>query len=308
MKIKKGEVVPKLIALDWGTSSFRGYLLNQNGEILEKISADAGILSVKNRQFLQTLHQQLDRFKLFGPKLPIIAAGMITSKQGWVETPYVECPVSAQDLANALSSFETEEFGKIWFLPGVKQLRPEPDIMRGEEAQLAGIDSSVNYTALLPGTHSKWVRLERGIISGFTTYMTGDLFYAVRNHTILKSLAKENRSASAFNEGVQDGYRQTKEGKGLLSILFKTRVKSILSLNEQAGLEDYLSGLLIGTEICEAMSAGYQTKDPIIVLGSETLTQLYIAALTECGLAGTPAQPDISARGLYRIACSKKLI
>lgn len=300
--------MPKLIALDWGTRSFRGYLLNQDGDILEKISADAGILSVADGQFAQTLRQQLARFKLLESHLPIIAAGMITSKQGWVETPYVECPVSAQDLANALTPFEIEEFGKIWFSPGVKQLQPEPDIMRGEEAQLAGFDSSASLTALLPGTHSKWVRLERGAICGFTTYMTGDLFYAVRNHTILKSLLNENWSPSTFSEGVQDGCRHIKDGKGLLSVLFQTRVKSILDLSENAGCEDYLSGLLIGTEIGEAMATGYHTRDPIIILGNEALTQLYITALKDCGLTGKPSLPDISARGLYRIACLKQLI
>jgi 2-dehydro-3-deoxygalactonokinase len=298
----------KLIALDWGTSSFRAYLLDQSGNIVEKISADAGILSVENVQFAETLRQQLDRFKLRPSHLPIIAAGMITSKQGWVETPYAECPVNTQDLANALSSLDTEEFGKIWFVPGVKQLQPEPDIMRGEETQIAGLDSSAKLTVLLPGTHSKWVRLERGTITGFTTYMTGDLFNAVKNHTILKPLSTGDWSPSAFKEGVLDGYSHIKKGKGLLSVLFKTRVKSILSLSDNAGNENYLSGLLIGTEIGEAISTGYHSRDPIVVLGSETLTKLYITALKECDLTGEPAPADISSRGLYRIACSKQLI
>ncbi len=300
--------MPKLIALDWGTSSFRGYLLDQDGDIVEQIDAGTGILSVENGQFAETLRQQLDRFKLRPPYLPIIAAGMITSKHGWVETPYAECPVSIQDLANALSSLDTKEFGKIWFVPGIKQLQPEPDIMRGEEAQIAGLDSSEKLSVLLPGTHSKWVNLDHGTISGFTTYMTGDLFNAVRNHTILKSLSKGNWDPEAFREGVLDGYSHIQKGKGLLSALFRTRVKSILSLSDYAGSEDYLSGLLIGTEIGEAISTGYHGRDPIMVLGSEALTKLYITALSECDLKGEPAPPDISSRGLYRIASIKQLI
>lgn len=138
--------------------------------------------------------------------------------------------------------------------------------------------------------------------------MTGDLFNAVKNHTILTSLSKGDWNPGAFREGVQDGYSHIKIGKGLLSVLFKTRVKSILSLSDNADSEDYLSGLLIGTEMGEAINTGYHGSDPIIVLGSETLTKLYITALKECGLTGEPAPPDISSRGLYRIACSKQLI
>ena len=304
----RGKTVMNLIALDWGTTSLRGYLVDVHGKILEKTSSAEGILSIPDSRFSEALARLLDSFSKKTADCPIIASGMITSRQGWLETPYVECPVSASDLARQLQPLKTNEFGTVWFVPGVKQYQPEPDIMRGEETQLAGLGKSARTTTLLPGTHSKWVELENGLITRFTTFMTGDLYSAVRHGTILRALAATEWSAESFHEGVETGYGETRSGKGLLTRLFQTRVKTILGLSQETANESYLSGLLIGTEIAEAIEDGYPGRQPLTIIGTSNLSELYATALNACSIKTITAPEDLAASGLYRIAKERQLI
>jgi len=297
-----------LIALDWGTTSLRGYLLDGDGTIIEKVSSSHGILSIEGGRYSEVLAGLLEGFRKKTKGYPIIAAGMITSRQGWHETPYVECPASASALAAQLQPFITEAFGQIWFVPGVKQYHPEPDIMRGEETQLAGLGEQVSTTALLPGTHSKWVRVENGLITSFTTFMTGDLFSAVRHNTILKAVADAEWSDSSFQEGVRAGHEQARQGKGLLSGLFQVRVKAILGLAQEAAHESYLSGLFVGTEIFDATQKGYISGQPLTIIGTNRLSELYARALNTCSIQAVNAPEDLAAQGLYTIAKARQLI
>ena len=297
-----------LIALDWGTSSFRGYLLDKECRILENIEADAGILSVAAGGYEEVLRDQLRRFAEPITGTPIIASGMITSRHGWLETPYVACPAGKAALAAALCPLEVAGLGTIWFVPGAKQLSPLPDIMRGEESQLAGIDSNGRRTALLPGTHSKWVTLEDGLIISFTTFLTGDLFKAVLQQTILRTTTEGIWSEDAFRDGVKEGFSRMQQGLGLLSGLFQVRAKSILGLSAEEGARSYLSGMLIGCEIGESAAGGFATTQPVLVIGGKQLADIYLLALKECGLRGEVAPADIAAKGLFRIARLKNLI
>lgn len=296
-----------LIALDWGTSSFRGYLLDRDGQVVEKIDTDAGILSIAGEGYEEVLRTQLNRFK--GPinDTSIIASGMITSRQGWLETPYVACPAGTAALAAALCPLEVAGLGTLWFVPGVKQLSPLPDIMRGEESQIAGIDSNGSRTVLLPGTHSKWVSLENGLITRFTTFLTGDLYRAVLQQTILRSTTEGIWSEDAFREGVIDGFSRMQQGKGLLSGLFQVRAKSILGLSAEESARSYLSGMLIGCELAESAASGFDTTQPVLIIGGEQLADMYLLALQACGLRGKAAPADIAAKGLFRIARLKNL-
>lgn len=305
---KGGECMSGLIGIDWGTTHFRAYFITPDGTIQQKIETDAGILSCKNGNFEEVLQQQLLLFKKIEPSMPIIAAGMITSRQGWLETPYVECPAGIQELARELRPLKTSNSGRIWFVPGVKQLLPEPDIMRGEETQLAGIDLEINRTCLLPGTHSKWVTFENGTIVGFKTFMTGDLFNAVLQKTILGSTETGSWSDEAFRAGVKLGYQRMEKGGGLLSVLFQARVKDILKLQPELDTRSVISGILVGHEIAEGSGCGFQCSEPILVIGNEQLTNLYLLALSTCSLKGEKGPQDVSAQGLYRIAQNKNLV
>ncbi|MGW8194570.1 MAG: 2-dehydro-3-deoxygalactonokinase, partial [Desulforhopalus sp.] len=148
-----------LIAVDWGTSSLRAHLLNDSGEILSATKSDRGILHVKKNQFGQVLEEQLKKLDGETEKTPVILSGMITSKSGWVETPYVECPASCSQLADRVILHRDDKLGQLWFVPGLSQFTPQPDVIRGEETQMAGLAQSGKKIAILPGTHSKWGRL-----------------------------------------------------------------------------------------------------------------------------------------------------
>lgn len=297
-----------LVALDWGSSSFRAYLLDREGKILEKIAADAGVLSIAEGAYGAVLKDQLDRFAKLEADTPIVAAGMIGSRQGWLETPYVTCPAGIEALAASLCPLEVAGLGTIWFVPGVKQLHPQPDIMRGEETQLAGGAFEGRRTALLPGTHSKWITLEDTMITGFTTFLTGDLYQAVLQQTILRVTPEGCWSEEAFREGVRDGYTRVRKGQGLLSGLFQVRAKSILGLSAEDSTRSFLSGMLIGCELAESAASGFATDTSVIVIGGEQLTELYLLALKECGLHGQAAPADMAAKGLFRLARRKNLI
>jgi 2-dehydro-3-deoxygalactonokinase len=297
-----------LVALDWGTSSFRGYLLDREGTIAQKIEADAGILSVTSGDYKAVLGDQLSRFKGLEANTPVIAAGMIGSRQGWLETPYSNCPAGIEALAASLVPLEVTGLGTVWFVPGVKQLNPQADIMRGEETQLAGLEYQGSLCALLTGTHSKWVTLQDGLITGFTTFLTGDLYQAVLQQTILRVTPEGIWSEEAFREGVRDGFSRMKRGQGLLSGLFQVRAKSILGLSAEDSARSYLSGMLIGCEIAESAAVGSAVSSSILVIGGEQLAELYLLALKECDLRGEAAPADIAAKGLFRIARLKNLI
>ncbi len=297
-----------LIAIDWGTSSFRAYLIDSAGKVLQKSVAETGILSVENGAFERSLELQLRKFPDISSETPIIAAGMITSRQGLCETPYICCPASAKDLAENLISFESANFGTIWFVPGVNQLLPEPDIMRGEETQLAGIETTEEVVAIMPGTHSKWVEVKDQTIMRFKTFMTGELFAIVMKHSILGSVSGSIWSDKSFKRGVRKGFSFAETNGGLLSALFQVRVETILGREPGTDSSSHVSGILIGCEIAEAVGSGFNTIEKKLIIGETRLAKIYSMALLECGLDAAVGPDDVSANGLYRIANHKKLI
>jgi len=300
--------VSNFIAIDWGSSSFRAYLIDAVGNILQKSVAEKGILSVENGAFEHNLKDQLREFPDFLPGIPIIAAGMITSRQGWCETPYLCCPSSVKDLAEALIPYESINFGTIWFVPGVNQLLPEPDIMRGEETQLAGIESREEVAAIMPGTHSKWVEVKDQTVLRFKTFMTGELFAIIVKHSILGSVSGSTWSDESFKKGVRKAFNFSKTGSGLLSELFQVRVETILGQARESDSSSQVSGLLIGSEIAEAVRSGFNSIQKKIIIGEAGLSRVYRMALLECGIDAEDGPEDVSAHGLYRIARYKKLI
>ena len=295
------------IAIDWGTSSCRAYLIDDSGDILQKSVSERGILSVEDGAFERSLEVQLSDFSDLLPETPIIAAGMITSRQGWCETPYVCCPASAKDLAENLTAHESTRFGTIWFVPGVNQLLPEPDIMRGEESQLAGVQAAEDVVTIMPGTHSKWVEVKDQTIIRFKTFMTGEIFAIVMKHSILGSTSGSTWSDNAFKKGVRKGFSFAETRGGLLSGLFQVRVETILGLESAADSSSQVSGLLIGCEIAEAVRSGFNKVQKKLIIGEARLVEIYRMALSECGVEAALAPEDVSAYGLYRIAKHKKL-
>ncbi len=291
-----------LIALDWGLTRFRAYLMDGAGAIVERREAEAGVLALAGGDFAAALDDTLDGW----PAAPVVAAGMITSRQGWVETPYLECPAGAGELARALTRHEAG--GRtIHFVPGltVRAAGGVPDVMRGEEVQIvgalpAGEGDDTEALFLLPGTHSKWARAEAGRVRGFASFMTGEIFAVLRDHSILGRMMTEGATdGDAFARGLDDAWREDRAG-GLLHRVFGTRSLALFDELTEAQTADYLSGLLIGTEVADGLAMA--ATRTVTIVGTPALAARYETALRRRGAAVRLAADDIAATGLFAIA------
>jgi 2-dehydro-3-deoxygalactonokinase len=305
-----------LIGLDWGTTSFRAYRLDAAGKVLEAKSAPAGILRVPEGGFEAVFEREIGPWLAGGPGLPVIASGMITSRQGWIEVPYRACPAGSAEIAGALLRHETGAGRSVHFVPGLSIVGADgvPDVMRGEETQIIGaVGGAVGEDAgrrllVLPGTHSKWALVEDGRLVWFATFMTGELFAVLKEHSILARLmAGDADDEAAFRRGL--GYAQA-SGGGLLKRLFSARTLGLFGELPASGVASYLSGLLIGTELREALDCLEQPPgdQQITVVGSSELSGRYLAAIEHAGWRGHRAAEHAGARGLFLIARAAGLI
>lgn len=298
---------PALIGVDWGTSSFRAFLIGAEGEVIDGVSSPEGIMQVAGQPF----EAVLDR--LIGPwvakvNLPILASGMITSRNGWVETRYAEMPLGAGGLARALVPHQAANGARIHFVTGAStEHAGGPDVMRGEETQIIGASSLGlgEGTFVMPGTHSKWVQVADGKIVDFSTYMTGEIFSALKGHTILGTLMKDDAfSEDAFVMGVKAGL----DGESnLLHSLFHVRTLPLMGKIPKVATADYMSGLLIGTEVAAA-TGELEEVGVITVVGRSDLSDRYEIALRTAGFDSRHAPDDIVAKGHFLIARAAGLV
>jgi 2-dehydro-3-deoxygalactonokinase len=287
----------KLIGLDWGTTSCRAYLIGTNGAVLARSTNGPGILGVENGAFGAALDGMIGGWLVQHGALPIILSGMIGSRQGWAEAPYVCCPANADDIVKALARIAHADL-RIALVPGLStENGAMPDVMRGEETQIFGaLGSSDDGRFLLPGTHSKWVEVAGGRIVSFRTFMTGEVFGALKNHTILGRLMRAGEpDAAAFTRGVCEGAAAGSAG-ALLNRVFATRTYGLMDRLADTALSDYLSGLLVGAEIAEAAGGD------VTIVGSATLAAHYRQALRLLGYTSTLAPEDCVATGHWRLA------
>src|ERR1044072_5817925 len=282
-----------LIGLDWGTTSCRAYLIGADGAVLERLADGPGILKVENGAFGAALDTMVGRWDA---KLPIILSGMIGSRQGWCEAPYARCPAGADDIVKRLATID--HAGRaIALVPGLStENGGMPDVMPGGEMQVFGalaLSERDDGLFLLPGTHSKWVEVSGGRIVSFRTFMTGEVFGALKDHTILGRLMNEGSDAEGFARGVREGAALGSAG-ALLNRMFATRTYGLMDKLTGAALADYLSGLLIGAEVAEATR---QTRSAVTIIASRTLAQRYTDALGLLGHQSALAPDDCVAAG-----------
>lgn len=276
---------PQLIAVDWGTTNFRAYLADVDGNIVAQTQQRSGILAVENGAFADVLRAETAPWIEAHGSLPVMMSGMIGSRQGWIEAPYVRCPAGVREIAAALTAFEVEGIGTVHLVPGLDHMPPgePPDVIRGEEAQTLGAMAATPEPDAIfvhPGTHSKWVTVTSGVITGFTTYMTGEVYGALKEHTILGRLMQDGvPNGSGFLQGVEAARRGRPAGN-LLHQLFSVRTLGLFELLRPEQLPEYLSGLLIGSEIAAAAPAG----ETITIFGSDALTDRYGRAAEALGV------------------------
>jgi 2-dehydro-3-deoxygalactonokinase len=267
------------IAVDWGTTNRRGYLLDPDGRLTDEMEDESGILSVPAGGFPAAVAELRARL---GDR-PLLLAGMVGSNRGWIEAPYVPCPAGAAELA---AHIIWAEEGRTAIVPGLSFLNDRrADVMRGEEVQMFGAlaAGSVAPDALVchPGTHNKWVTIEGGRVTRFRTVMTGELFSLLKERSILSDLlqASEVTAGAAFEAGVLHGLSD----EDLTAELFSVRARVLLDQAEREDAASYASGLLIGTDLRTGLRQA--SEGEIVVMGRPELTALYSAALKVAGWA-----------------------
>jgi 2-dehydro-3-deoxygalactonokinase len=290
-----------LIGLDWGTTSLRGYLLGTGGEVLAARHENFGILNVENGNFAAALRHLATDWLQADTIPPIITSGMIGSRQGWWEVPYGDLPAGPEQLLPVL--FDGFDY-PVHIIPGLAFRNADgiPDVMRGEETQIAGM--AADGVFLLPGSHSKWVLVTGGRIIWFATFMTGEFFAALKDHTILGRMMVDGHDGDAFLRGVGVGHGTN----AVLQSLFSARTLALFGDIPDVGVASYLSGLLIGAEIAEARALMDNSPSKVTIVGEAALARDYQTALSHCGLESALAPHDIAARGHWRIAQTAGLL
>lgn len=263
-----------LIGVDWGSSNLRVFRMAEGGAVLGRRADGRGAATLAPGQFADVLTEVASDW--LAEDLPVVVCGMAGARGRWLEAPYAPCPAGLADVANyVVRPVDTPE---VRILPGVAVWRDGAldDVMRGEETQLFGLGGGFDRI-IAPGTHSKWARMDGGRISDFRTHMTGELFAALGGSpSFLGGTAGTDNAA--FEAGVLAGLEDGPLGQSL----FSARVGMLAGRVAQTGLQDYLSGLLIGAEIAGEAREGLAGR--IALLGAPALVERYHAALTFAGL------------------------
>ena len=275
------------LIVDWGTTNFRVFLMDKQGNLLKSKELKLGLLHVKNNDFAKALEEVLSAWLDDYKSLPIIMAGMVGSLKGWFNVDYVETDVDKSLLARNSYRFELPWGAKAIILPGVMHKLPEQrfDVMRGEEVQIFGAAKLIDkrlFSAVLPGTHSKHVRVVNGKITEVLSFMTGELFSVITENTILgKDLPEQKYNAEAFLLGV----KESKTAK-LTNALFAARTHRLFHNIDDSAVFSYISGLLIGHEL-HSLSGGH-----IYIVGGESLCDKYKLACSALAIAFTYVNGD----------------
>lgn len=287
-----------LIAVDWGSSSFRAFRMSDEGVILERRSSASGVLSIQGGRFKEALLEQVKDWLEAG-ETRIVISGMVGSRQGWVETEYLRCPAGVDELANAAVNIPLDGIAGL-LIPGVTTTDScgVPEVMRGEEAQVMGVMDACGGAGLIcvPGTHSKWITIADYAITGFITCMTGDVFGALRRCTILSRIMTEENSVD--NGAFLRGVARSADAGGLLHHLFSVRSLALMDELTPQDSASYLSGLLVGHEVRSVMPADAHVH----LVGNAVLSKLYGWAINACHGSFTIEDSDAAARGLAAIA------
>ncbi|MFD1327368.1 2-dehydro-3-deoxygalactonokinase [Mycoplana ramosa] len=297
-------VKPAYVAVDWGTSSFRLWLIGSDGSVLAERRSNEGMTAAAATGFGAVLANH--RQAVSAPAdLPVIICGMAGARQGWVEAGYLDVPAALSTIPFAAVRVP-DVAADIRILPGLAQRdSAHPDVMRGEETQLLGALNDLtdaHSLVCMPGTHSKWVHVADGLVTRFHTFMTGELFDAVARHTILKhSIADAGAvdgGSDAFRQAVEEVIRNP---TAATSLLFGARSGALLNGLSPADAKALISGTLIGLEIAGALDAG-QPGAPVVLVASGALGSLYESALDCAGVKPMIVDADNAVRAGLAVA------
>ncbi|MEH2523926.1 MULTISPECIES: 2-dehydro-3-deoxygalactonokinase [unclassified Bradyrhizobium] len=264
------------VAVDWGTSSFRLWLVDRAGNVLGERRSHEGMLAAAKLGFAAVLQSHLDAVGA-APGLPIVVCGMAGARGGWIEAGYVDTPARLASILKQAVAVPGQD-RDIRILPGIAQRdRQAPDVMRGEETQLLGalgMDAADDAVVCMPGTHSKWVRVSGGTVERFATFMTGELFDVVSRETILSHAvtgADDAEDIETFKSAVIAAFGTPAFAANLL---FQVRSGQLLYGGTPSSAREKISGTLIGLELAAGL-AGEIPKTGITLVASGRLQMLY---------------------------------
>jgi 2-dehydro-3-deoxygalactonokinase len=289
---------PALIAIDWGTSRLRAWLVAADGAILDRAEGDEGIMAVPPGGFSATLRRHVGAWLDAAPGTPVVMAGMVGSRNGWVEAPYVPCPAGISDIAASMVRVPLGGGLDARIVPGLitRDGAGVPDVIRGEETKLAGCGLA-DGTVVMPGTHGKWARIRGGRIEGFATFMTGEVYGAMAEHTILGRLAEEPDDEAGFARGLEASHRPG----GLTHQLFSARTLVLTGDMPGAQVRPYLSGLLIGAEIEQGLAV-FGAEGERVLVADGAFARNYAAAFTARQVPVRLVSPEtVFLQGLLRL-------
>lgn len=282
----------RFIAVDWGTTRLRAYLVEADGAMLASHTSDSGVQSVAPGGFPAALRACCGPWLAADPGIAVTMAGMVGSRNGWVEAPYASTPCGLPELAAACHKMELDGHA-LTLVPGVDTRWPARDgvagaydVMRGEETKVIGLGLEDGLVCL-PGTHSKWVRVAGGRITGFATFITGEL-YAAMTASFVARLATEPEQAQPAMAQAQAAAGQP---GGLSRALFQARTRVLGGDMPGAGVKPFLSALLVGEEIAGAQALFPGLAKVHLVAGDPQLP-VYLAALQARGLEAQAVDPE----------------
>jgi 2-dehydro-3-deoxygalactonokinase len=280
--------------------------MSPDAQVLDEVASGDGIGAVAAGAYPATLRRLFGQWLEAHPSLPVVASGMVGSRHGWREAAYVKCPAGPSEVAAQLTPVEADG-RRVHLVAGLSYVdeAAQPDVMRGEETEIFGIAEAGARLIVLPGSHSKWARVDGDRIVAFRTFVTGELFAALRDHTVAGAFAKAappKGPGEAFALGVRRGAAAAscEEKSGVIGLLFGARSLPLTGGLAEDDSGEYLSGLLIGAEIGEARRL-FPGETPYVA-GAETLVERYLAAFAALDVSARAAPRRPAAGGLFRIA------
>lgn len=275
-----------LIVVDWGTTSFRAWLVDgATGAVRDTLPSGRGMKELSGTSFRDYCAERLAPWRQGDAPPPVYLAGMVGAPTGWAPAPQPALPLRPEDLAAHM--VPAPGLDRAWLLPGVRVDEADPDrvdLMRGEEVQVLGAlarSSRRDGVLCLPGTHSKWARVRDGVLTDFTTFMTGEVYGALLGHTLLGQGVSADAPAAddaAFAQGLAEAERSD---AGLLAHAFAARTRRLYRGLPPEAVPSFLSGLVIGEELKGAAALGYLPTDGVLLVGADALATRYGRALAE---------------------------
>lgn len=285
-------------AVDWGTSSFRLWIVSESGAVLAERRSGEGMTTAAKSGFSAILESHLSAVSA-PAHLPVIVCGMAGARQGWVEAGYLDTPAPLSAIVKAAVTVPDAN-RDIRILPGLAQRSEEaPDVIRGEETQLLGAISQLgggSHLVCMPGTHSKWVRVTGGIVDGFSTFMTGELFDVISKHSILSHAVADATSLDSGDPVFLKAVAKAAKNPALATnLVFTVRSGQLLHGLPPEAAKARLSGTLIGLEIAGALATA-KPGSSVCLVASGALAGLYQSALSALDLTPTAIDADEAVR------------